>query len=1169
MDRERNLLFGLLAAKLGDWDSATLGAVVRDWSSQPEASLPKHFVDAGVMPRREAHILWSLVKHLVKLHEGDGSVALAAFGGEEAAYRALSERSQLEASDGSPARSPKAPLGGLLGEDAGTVEEVPDRYREIEECGRGGMGRVLLVHDEYMDRDVALKELLLDGDLVETPASDDRKTAAYVARFLREARVTGQLSHPSILPVHEVGRRTDGRLYYTMKLVQGRTLSEAIREAGVLSERLGLLSHFADLCQAIAFAHSNGVIHRDIKPANVMIGEFGETVVLDWGLAKKRGMQDLAEPEMERRLSAMSASAAAEEAGTMDGDVLGTPAYMAPEQAAGRSESVDERSDVYALGAVLYEVLTGERPYHQVHPMMVCHEVIEGAPDPILELEPDAPRDLVAICDRGMQKDPERRYQSAVEIADEIERFQSGRRVEAYRYGPLEDFLRFARKHRTVLKMATVCALLVVSLAVVSYVRIFQEKAAAERSRDEAIEARQRTEAEQYAYLVAMASDHIAAGNFADAKRLLFECPREHRNWEWGRLQYLCNLDLLTIGPEAGELVGLSSDGGEGKIITTDPGSRTLTVWDCGDGSETLTVKQRGMSLPGIRAAAFNAKGRCMAALAGDNQSTQLQIWDILTGEQIGTVSTITLRSPCRVVFDQQGETVAWADTRNVSFSKLSELIHRPFASHSDLMYADSNQFTDPGLAFSPKSGRLAVVHGYRVALVDVDTFDHSEGPSRYLVEERGELFSALAYDASGAHLACGTDSGRVFIYDAISGEQEHVVHVHDGIVQAVGLTEGARMLVTAGREGVVRLWRRTVREGEQPSFICVAEHRGHSKRIEQLSLSHDGKRLTTIGRDGYAKVWDMGWNQLVKGQTRLGWGMFCDDLSSPMLRDPWSGEQGTGVIHAQALRQLSADEPEAVPSALRDALPFRLQARSSDGRRLAVVRGDSAYECAVWEVDGEEPLFEWTNPTELEAVALSSDGKMLALGELREPSISVFDVDAGRKVLHFTEPYALMIKGLAFSPDGNRLASFGREELRPGEVDELDPDRDEDRHLPKSRRLIVRLRDTSHGRLLHTENLNSFSMYLFTHNEAIIFSPDGSELWFNCEMYSPDDETETIPLMMRLRAFPFEEEAYPGPADATFRERVEQHKRDYWRARLGDLTTDGEPEGATRDETR
>ena len=175
------------------------------------------------------------------------------------------------------------------------LAETSGRYKHVSDFAQGGMGRILLVHDQQLRRSVALKELLPHSPPSgpQGEGAPHKYPASSAARFLQEARLTGQLEHPSIVPVYELGRRQDGTLYYTMRLVKGKTLSEALRECHSLSERLGLLSNFLDLCQAIAYAHSRGVIHRDIKPENVVVGDFGETVVLDWGLAKARGTRGL------------------------------------------------------------------------------------------------------------------------------------------------------------------------------------------------------------------------------------------------------------------------------------------------------------------------------------------------------------------------------------------------------------------------------------------------------------------------------------------------------------------------------------------------------------------------------------------------------------------------------------------------------------------------------------------------------------------------------------------------------------------------------------------------------------------------------------------------------------------------------------------------------------
>jgi serine/threonine-protein kinase len=234
---------------------------------------------------------------------------------------------------------------------------IPDAagHPLLELLGVGGMGEVYRYGDDALQRDLALKVLrpALAGD------------AGAQQRFLREARLTGSLQHPGVVPVHHLGRLTDGRPCYTMKLVRGRTLAELLRDEAAGPERLPrLLAVVEKVCQAVAFAHSRGVIHRDLKPGNVMVGEFGEAQVMDWGLAKEMSRGERAVTPEERETTETVARQEEGAGLTRAGRTLGTPAYMPPEQAAGDWDIVDERADVFALGAILCEMLTGRPPYH-------------------------------------------------------------------------------------------------------------------------------------------------------------------------------------------------------------------------------------------------------------------------------------------------------------------------------------------------------------------------------------------------------------------------------------------------------------------------------------------------------------------------------------------------------------------------------------------------------------------------------------------------------------------------------------------------------------------------------------------------------------------------------------------------------------------------------------
>jgi len=436
-------------------------------------NLADRLVEGCAISAADRDFIDDVVARAMRDHHDDAAATLGAFGGEAHVQQAFMGSVVLTESGDVSVPPAGVPWLQEDSEDLPAVQEEAGRYTLVGEHSHGGMGRILLVHDEHLGREIALKELLpkhtsADGADEQTPV---RLAMPVIARFLQEARVTGQLEHPSIVPVYELGRRADGTLYYTMKFVRGRSLDRALREADSMETRLALLPHFVDLCQAIAYAHSRGVIHRDIKPANVMVGEFGETVVIDWGLAKLRGWEDLHADMSAETVRALKPNEHVGAAATDVGVVMGTPQYMPPEQAKGQHAHVDERSDVYSLGAVLYEMLTGARLFEGDSPQEVIDRVIDFAPKPIRELEPKAPRELVAICDRALEKEQKDRFQSAKELAEEVTRFTQGQIVRTYRYGAGEHVQRFIARHQAL--FVTALLVLVTAYGLFSLTSLF------------------------------------------------------------------------------------------------------------------------------------------------------------------------------------------------------------------------------------------------------------------------------------------------------------------------------------------------------------------------------------------------------------------------------------------------------------------------------------------------------------------------------------------------------------------------------------------------------------------------------------------------------------------------------------------------------------------------
>ncbi len=338
------------------------------------------------------------------------------------------------------------------------VVDWPDlsgtRYELRRELDRGGMGVVYVARDRELDREVALKVLA-------TAVADAEATE----RLRREARIIAGLEHPGIVPVHDVGVLPDGRVFYAMKLVSGQRLDALVRDGRPLAERLRV---FLRVCEPVAFAHAHGVIHRDLKPENVMVGPFGEVLVMDWGVAKQLGERGDAP-------AASSSPEAKAPGATAHGTVLGTPAWMAPEQARGEVESIGARADVYALGAILYFLLTGRAPGADAGD--VSHAATRtwagyAGPRPSgivppRQLDPGVSRPLEAICLKALASEPEARYASAPGLAADVALFLEGAAVSAFPEGPWGKTLRFASRHRTpILLVATYILMRVLMLLV-------------------------------------------------------------------------------------------------------------------------------------------------------------------------------------------------------------------------------------------------------------------------------------------------------------------------------------------------------------------------------------------------------------------------------------------------------------------------------------------------------------------------------------------------------------------------------------------------------------------------------------------------------------------------------------------------------------------------------
>ncbi len=911
------------------------------------------------------------------------------------------------------------------------VTRTAARYRRITEYARGGMGRVLLVHDEYLDRDIALKELIL-ASAPESETLDAETTRrlseAMAARFLREARITGQLEHPSIVPVHELARREDDTLFYTMKFVRGHTLGRAIATAKTLPKRMELLSHYLDLCQAIAYAHSHGVLHRDIKPSNVMLGEFGETIVVDWGLAKTKDSKELP-------IADLPSSPTTEQGyHTEGGKVLGTPSYMSPEQASGDVEQVTEASDVFSLGVVLYELLTGRRPFECESSAEILEKIRTEAPPPVKSIERNAPVELAAVCRQAMKKAPEDRYPSAKELADEVLRYLSGAMVQAHRYTPVERLSRFARRHGTLIRTAAAAFLILLVMGIISYVQVVEAHDRERAQRLAAEEANRQLVWENYSALLGMAQKRLDEGAYVRGRQLLWRCPAKHRGWEWGSLLRRSSPALLTLrvgqvqGMPPGSLYKAIFSPDSRYILDDRPGYLTKSLFDIQQGE---TVRVIG-PYPGWRECTqFLGDGSQVSVATGRHV---VEILDLQTGESLarfdsgaGALRSFIL-SPSRELAagynlnDERGtrEVIIWDPSTGSEKGRFQMASYRPPES-------TGNTTTEPEwaerhrrprgqvLGFLDANRRLLFVDEH-LGVLDVDT-----GEQTALMPVRNWL---AAYDSKSKNVVIQSEFGNVEVWN-ISSEEK--VAELEGATRdwpsAVAISPGGR-IVALGSGDTLALWRGDTGE-------LLGRRQGHSMALNFLAFSPNGACVAGVDASE-VKLWSV-----------------LEDCYSERI--PIVGADGNPV---------SLELPQIKPGG------GRVFAFGNLVRYLATT--DTHGRLFLWDVPSFKLAATWeAHKACVRGLAFSSDDQLLASASV-EGTVKIWRTATQEPVLT-VEDAEEQFFAVAFSPDSARLA------VGTGD------------HIPRAgREYEIRVLDTSNGQCILTTDRAPHPVY------ALAYSPDG-----------------------------------------------------------------------------
>jgi WD40 repeat protein/serine/threonine protein kinase len=515
------------------------------------------------------------------------------------------------------------------------------RFRVVRPHGQGGLGKVFVAHDAELQREVALKE-------IQERYADDPEAQA---RFLAEAEITGRLEHPGIVPVYGLGRYPDGRPFYATRFIQGESLEEAIQRlhgrktTGADSEPSSLalrklLGRFVEACNTIAYAHSRGVIHRDLKPEHIMMGPYGETFVVDWGLARPFG------PTLgDSSPAAAPLTPSGGVVKTLDGAVVGTPLYMSPEQAAGRGDELGPVSDVYSLGATLYCLLTGRSPFSEANVLLLLEQVCQGCFLRPRQVKAAVPSALEAVCLKAMAGRPADRYPSPRALADDVERWLADEPVSVYREPLPAQLWRWARKHRTLVGLIA-AVLSVLATVGVAWMLVSQARATASRMqtlrekaelrREEAD--RQRQFVRRFLYGARMLHAHRAweEGRFADLHRLLDQeanedvpnAGRTGRGFERYFLDRLRQGGAALSFPWTGDPkkgLHMESSADSLRLAFLDRSNHRATVYDLATGRELIALDH-------IVCMALSSDG---SRLAGGGADSSVRVWDVPAGKEV------------------------------------------------------------------------------------------------------------------------------------------------------------------------------------------------------------------------------------------------------------------------------------------------------------------------------------------------------------------------------------------------------------------------------------------------------------------------------------------------------------------------------------------------------
>src|SRR5262245_13999557 len=971
-------------------------------------------------------------------------------------------------------------------------------YELLGELGRGGMGVVYKARQLKLNRIVALK--MIRGGHADVHARE---------RFRREAEAVAQLQHPNIVQIHEVGEH-NGRPYLALEFVAGGSLDQ--RLAGTPQPARVAAELVEKLAQAIHHAHERGVVHRDLKPANVLLAPNpkSESRSLKQTRITKEGNQenksaadvrvsktdisklestadlDIRISDFEPKLTDFGLAKLLDDASgpTRTGDMFGTPAYMAPEQAESNRQITGPATDVYGLGAILYELLTGRPPFRAETAIETLLQVRGQEPVPPSQLRPNCPRDLETICLKCLEKEPSKRYASARALAEDLEQFLGGHPISARPIGRWGRLAKWARRRPTtaaLVLVSSLAAMLLLAVLVVSDLNIRQKSKETEDALLEAIRAKTRLSAaldreRQTAFFhrVRLAQAALFENNVRQAERYLEACVPDPdqpdlRGWEWHYLKRCCHLEVLTFREH-----GVSSDvaySSDGKHVASRGGNDTLKVWDAATGEVRFT-RPCPTQGPRQRLLAFSPDSKTLAV--ADPTRNTVTLLAVADGQVLHTLPG------CLPTFSADGKRLAtrdyppnWVHIYDPATGK--ELRSWPL---------DKSAMTD--LAFSPEG--LVAATPRKDGTIRV--WNMETGKERFVFQGQ-KLRSFLVLFAGDARvLAAGGGDGTIKLWDTVNGQELFDIKAH-GPVECMAFSDDSRRLASADLGGTVKVWDLKGKEiqtfpGHGARVLALAfgpggrllasagidqtvkiwdmdkdpralVFRGHKGYVLAAAFSPDSERILSAGFDGTIKIWNPATGEVARDfHAGLGFLHFARfsrdgtklmaanadaavklwDTSGKLLnRDPGHKRGGSTVLavcpdgscvaYANADRTVSlkrfADKRLLTLSGHTDRV--NQVAFSPDGRQLATCSSDHSVK--LWDTTGRE-LRTFAGHTDVvRCVAFSADGRRLASGGA-DAMIRIWDADTGTELRQFRCAWGHTLHHLAFSPDRRSVAEGG-----------------------------------------------------------------------------------------------------------------------------------------------